>query len=384
MVTHIIIYKLKCLLRDRVTLFWTLMFPIILATLFNMALSNINSSEAFKAIDIAVVDDINYQKDQSFRLALEQVSKGNDRLFNLNIVTKSEAEKMLNDNKIAGYIIVESPIKLVVNKSGFDQNIIKSFIDYYIQTLSTVNTLIKNNTADTAKQQDIIKDLGTQGEYTQFIKEISASSAEPDIVLTYFYSLIAMACFYGGFWGMQEVARIQADISPLAARINIAPVHKLKTFIYSMGVSLLVHFTEMLILLAYLYFVLKVDFGQKTNLVLLTTFLGSIAGVSFGTVISAIVKKSENVKVAVLIGISMTCSFLAGMMQHSIKYTIARKAPLLSYLNPVNLLTDAFYSLYYYDTLFRYILNMGILTIITFLFCLGTYLIIRRRKYASL
>lgn len=381
MFAHIFIYKLKCLLRDRVTLFWTLMFPIILATLFNMALSNINSGEAFKAIDIAVVDDINYQKDQFFKLALDKVSKGGDRLFNLNITTKSEAEKMLNNNKIAGYIVVEPPIKLVVNKSGFNQNIIKSFIDNYIQTVSTVNTIMINNAAGQIKQQEIIKDLGAQ---KQYIKEVTGTSAEPDTVLTYFYSLIAMACFYGGFWGMQEVMRIQADISPLAARINIAPVHKLKTFIYSMIVSLLVHFTEMLVLLAYLYYILRVDFGGKTNLVLFTTFLGSIAGVSFGAVISAIVKKSENVKVAVLIGISMTCSFLAGMMQHSIKYAIARNVPLLSYLNPINLLTDAFYSLYYYDTLSRYTLNMGILTIITVLFCLGTYLIIRRRKYASL
>lgn len=381
MFAHIFINRLKCLLRDRVTVFWTLMFPIILATLFNMALSNISSAETFKAIDIAVVDDANYQKDQYFKVVLNEVSKGDNRLFNLNVTSRDEAERLLNDNAVAGYIVVESPIKLVVNKSGLNQNIIKSFIDNYIQTVSAVNSILHNGPNGPMKQQELIKDLGNQ---QQYIREVSGTKAEPNNILIYFYSLIAMACFYGGFIGMQEVTSIQADISPLAARINVAPVHKLKTFIYSMSASLLINFAELLILLAYLYFVLKIDFGEKTTYVLLTTFLGSIAGLSFGALISALVKKSENIKIAVLISVSMIGSFLAGMMQHSMKYIIAQNVPLLSYLNPINLLTDAFYSLYYYDTLSRYALNMGILCMLIVLFCTGTYLIIRRRKYASL
>jgi ABC-2 type transport system permease protein len=66
------------------------------------------------------------------------------------------------------------------------------------------------------------------------------------------------------------------------------------------------------------------------------------------------------------------------------KYIIARNIPLLSYLNPVNLLTDAFYALYYYDTFTRVFTNIAILVVFIIVFCSGTYLIIRRRKYASL
>ncbi|MDD2556643.1 MAG: ABC transporter permease, partial [Syntrophaceticus sp.] len=177
---------------------------------------------------------------------------------------------------------------------------------------------------------------------------------------------------------------IQADISPLAARINVAPVHKLKTIISSMSASLLIHLTEMLLLLIFLRFVLQVDFGSKIGFVILTTVIGSIAGVTFGALISALVKKSEGIKVAILIGVTMFGSFLAGMMYQNMKYIVAQKIPVLSYLNPVNLLTDAFYCLYYYDTFSRYALNMGILSIFIVIFCVGTYSIIRRRKYASL
>jgi ABC-2 type transport system permease protein len=111
---------------------------------------------------------------------------------------------------------------------------------------------------------------------------------------------------------------------------------------------------------------------------------GSVIGISFGAFVSALVPKGEGIKVAIMLAVSMTGSFLAGMMYQDIKYIVAQNVPVLSYLNPVNLLTDAFYSLYYYDTFTRYALNMGILSAFILVFCTVSYLIIRRQKYASI
>jgi len=193
-----------------------------------------------------------------------------------------------------------------------------------------------------------------------------------------------MTCFYGGFWGMREVSDIQADISAVAARVNTAPVHKLKTFLYNSFASVIIHLSEMFIMLAYLVFVLDIDFGQKSFYVLLTVFIGSLAGFYFGAFISAIVRQQEGLKVGILVSVTMICTFFAGMMNQDIKYIISRKAPLLAYLNPISLLTDAFYALYYYDTLTRFFSNIAVLAVFTAAFCTGTYLIIRRQKYASL
>lgn len=378
MFKHIFIYRLKCLMRDRTTVFWTLLFPIILATLFKLAFADLNNNESFKAIDIAVVDNAQYQSNTNFKSVLEEVSKGDDRLFNLTVATEDKAEEMLKNNKITGYIQVDSTIRLIVNKSGLNQNIVKGFIDNYNQSFSTMTTILKENPA---KQQELINELKSHYEYT---KEVSGTSATPNNILNYFYTLIAMACFYGSFFGNREITDIQANISPLAARINVAPVHKLKTLLYSMSASIAIFYTEMLILMAYLFFVLKIDFGSKTGLVLLTTFVGSVAGISYGAFISSIVKKGEGLKIAIYISTTMIASFLSGMMAVDIKYIIAKKVPILSYLNPQNLLTDSFYSLYYYDSLSRFSLNLGILCCFILVFCTGTYTMIRRRKYASL
>jgi len=378
MFAQIFINRLKCLLRDRETVFWTVAFPLVLSVFFNLAFSNLDKSETFNPVNVAVVNDENYQNNIFFKAALNEVSKGDDRLFNLMEVTEEEAERLLSSNSIDGYITVGSSLKLIVGKSGINQNIIKSFIDNYLHTFSTVNNILVKNPAGS---RALFENLSQRVSYT---REVSPSSAAPNNVLNYFYTLIAMACFYGCFWGMREITDIQADLSSLAARINTAPVHKMKAFIYSLCASLLIHLVEMAILLSFLRFVLNVDFGSRTGYVILTVILGSIAGLSFGAFVSALVKKSEGFKIGIMIGATMIGSFLAGMMYQNMKYIVAKKVLLLSYLNPVNLLTDAFYCLYYYDTLKRYAINMGLLTIFIIVFWTGTYLVIRRRKYASI
>ncbi len=378
MFKHIFINRLKVLLRNKEVIFWTLVFPIALATFFNLSLSNMATVESFELIPIAIVENDEYDKNFSFQTAMTDVSQGEDPLFHTTLTTEEEAIKLLEDSKIDGYIILNPSVELIVKESGINQNIIKSFSDTYMQLTSSANYILSSNPR---VAQDFYNSLT---EWKTYTKETPLTSSEPNNLLSYFYVLIAMSCFYGSTFGNNEIMYIQANLSTLAARINIAPVHKLKIFFASMTASVLIHFAELLILLVYLVFVLNIDFGTKTGLVLLSTFIGSITGISFGAFISAFSKKDENTKTGILIGITMLCSFLAGMMYQNMKYIIARNVPLLSYLNPVNLLTDAFYSLYYYDTLKRYTLNMALLILFIAIFWAATYKLIRRRKYASI
>ena len=76
MFIHIFTYRLKFLLRDYEGIFWTMLFPLILATLFNMGFSNLNSAEMFNPINIAVVNNESYRQNQSFKQTLEKVSTG--------------------------------------------------------------------------------------------------------------------------------------------------------------------------------------------------------------------------------------------------------------------------------------------------------------------
>lgn len=376
---HVFVYRLKCLLRDKETMFWTLVFPLILAVFFNLAFSNLNKVETFEAIELAVVENADLQNEPYLKTALEQASAGEKRLFDLTFVSRAEAEKLLQDNAVAGYLVVSGQqVKLFVNNTGLRQSIIKSFLDNYLQTAATVNTILRQGPRQPEKL------LSGAGERRQYVTEVAASAAEPNSVLNYFYSLIAMACFFGGFFGLREINDIQANLSPLAARINVAPVHKLKAFLSSFCASLLLHLMEIFILLLFLRYALHVDFGPRSAYVVLTAIAGSVTGLFFGAFVSALSKKGENLKIAILLAVSLTGSFLAGMMFVDMKYIVVSRFPILAFLNPLNLLTDAFYSLYYYDTLTRYLQNLTFLCVFALLFVTGTYFLIRRRKYASL
>ena len=55
MFIHNFKYAFKTLFKNRMLIFWTFAFPIILGTLFNMAFSNIENSEKLDIINIAIM-----------------------------------------------------------------------------------------------------------------------------------------------------------------------------------------------------------------------------------------------------------------------------------------------------------------------------------------
>jgi len=380
MFNHIFTTRLKCLLRDKQLFFWSLMFPIVLATLFKVAFANLSSSEVFKTINIAVVSSQYYEKNGGLKGAIDQVSKeGKDKLFNVTFTNEKNAEELLKNSKVEGYIYLNPEVNLVVKSDGINQTVIKAFLDDYKESASTIATILASSPE--ANHDKLVKDATTFKEYT---KEISPSKGEPNTTLNYFYALIAMACLYGGFSGLKEITDIQGDLSKRAARINMAPVHKMKMFIYSLCAAFLIQFTEILIVLGYLHFALKIDFGNQLAYILLLSFVGCATGISFGTMISALIKKSEGLKVGILISTTMLGTVLSGMMYANIKYLVEKSIPILAYINPAALITDGFYTLYYYNNHQRFFINISILTLLSVVFCLTTYFIIRRQKYASL
>lgn len=381
---HNYLYRLKCIVRDKQTMFWTLLFPILLATLFNMAFSNLSSAENFSKIKIAIVNNDEYKKNTDFIKAIEAVSSfnegtGKDDLFDIKYISKEEADKLLDDSKIEGYIYFDSGAKLTVKESGINQTIIKSFLDDFKQTASTIATIISKN--PDAVENGLLKGILIR---TDYLKEVAASKSAPDTVVNYFYNLIAMACLFGGFCGLKEVNALQANLSTQGARINMAPTHKLKLFMASMFAATTVQLGVIFVLLGYLALILKINFGNQLAYIVLTCIIGTITGVSFGTCIASIVTKGEGLKIGILVVFTNTMSFLSGMMYDKMKYIISTNVPVLGYLNPVNLIADSFYSLYYYNIHTQFFTDIALLCVFSGVFSIITYLVLRRQKYASL
>lgn len=371
---HNYFYRLKCVLRDRQTMFWTLLFPIILASLFFLALSNIGSIDNFKQINLALVLNRDEHENTAFFKAAEEAD-----LFNITKTSQEQANGLLNDNQVDGIIIFDRNPELIVSQPGINQTIIKSFLDQYLQISSTLTAIMTDNPQ--VPVAGLIDSLAASDDY---ITEVTSSRNQPDPVVNYFYSLIAMACLYGGFLGLKEISVIQADLSNEGARVSVAPASKPKVFLSSMLAATTIQVVVITLLMCFLIFVLKINFGDQLAYIALTCLVGSITGVSFGAFIAAIVKRNEGIKIGILIGSTMAMSFLAGMMFENMKYIISKNLPILSYLNPANLITDSFYALYFYTDHSRFFTNILLLCAFNVVFSIITFLVIRRQKYASL
>ena len=66
------------------------------------------------------------------------------------------------------------------------------------------------------------------------------------------------------------------------------------------------------------------------------------------------------------------------------KYIIDKNVPLLNKINPVNMITDGLYSLYYYSSFNRYYFNIISLVIFSVIMITISYLSLRRQQYDSI
>lgn len=374
--------RVKCLIRNKSNVFWTFLFPIVLATLFHLAFSNMNSSEIFHSIPIGVIENNEYENTKIFIETISSIKTSNDqnapKLFEVSVLEREGAEKKLIEDKIIGYIYPKDHMELTVKESGIEETIVKSFLDGYSQSLSTVESLIELNPQNI---ENILEDIQEKSTY---LEDYLQGENSPDTTLNFFYSLIAMSCLFGCFWGLTAIADIQANLSLVGARVNVTPTKKIKLLFCNILAALTVHFTGILLLMAYLINILKINFGDDLNFVILSGFVSSLLGVSLGAMVSALSKKDLNFKYNILSAVTMFSCFLSGLMSVQVKYIVATRVPLLQYINPAHIITDAFYSLYYYKTKERFFLNIGLMIGYSLAFGIITYVATRRKKYASI
>ncbi|HHU75857.1 MAG TPA: ABC transporter permease [Firmicutes bacterium] len=377
---HVFSYRLKCLLRNREQVFWTLLFPLLLATFFYFAFGHLTSErEKFETVKVAVIDNQAYREEVHLQQMLAALStEGEGQMLELTVTDEAEAEKLLEEGAVAGIVTAGESVGLTVKQSGLKQSILKAVLDEYAYIVRTTAGIISENPAAARR---LVKELEKRPTYTE---AVSFSGVPPDTMLAYFYALIAMACLYSSFWSLQNTIDLQADLSARGARRSAAPTHKLKVVLSDTLAALTISFAEVLVLLVYLAVGLQVSFGNQVGYILLTCLAGCLVGVSFGNLIGTVIRGSEGIKRGILIGGSLTLCYLAGLMWVDMKYIIATRVPLLAYINPAALITDAFYSLYIFDSHHRFYLNIGLLCLLSALMSLLSFLRLRGERYGSI
>ena len=377
-------YSLKILLRNKALIFWTFAFPIVLATLYNMAFSNIEKKEALSVIDIAIVNSHDFDNNIMYKDVFNSLSNkdNEDRLFNIEYTNEESAKKLLEEKRIEGYLTFDNDaINITVSQSGINETIIRSVVDEIKSNTEIYNTLISKN-MDSSDYSILIKNINNEINNIK-VKLNNKTNANISYTMIEYYNLIAMAALYGGLISMFIINGKLANTSSVGKRVSISPIKKLSMLLGSLLASFIVQLIGLLLLFLYTIFVIKVDYGNLC-LVLLLSILGVFAGLSLGIAIATKLKTSEAAKTGVLISITMLWCFLAGMTGITMKYVIDKNIPLLNIINPANMITDGFYSLYYYTDLNRFYFNIISLIIFSIIMILISLNDLIRRQYDSI
>lgn len=393
MFIHNFKYAFKTLFRNKMLIFWTFAFPIILGTFFNMAFSNIENSEKLDIINIAIIDDTDFQNNEMFKEAFKTLSdeKNEDRLFDTKYTSEEQAKELLDNKEIIGYVkLKEQKPKVVIATNGINETILK----YVTEEITQTSEIVKDISETEIKKEisagnynidyeKIYKDIVEMTE-NQEAKIENISSNNLSYTMIEFYTLIAMACLYGGILGIATINQNLPNMSSNGKRVSVSPTSKGTVILSSVLASYITQLIGLALLFIYTVFVLKVDYGNNLPLIIGLGLAGSLAGLTIGIAIGTLLKTNDNVKTGIVISVTMLGCFLSGMMGITMKYIVDKNIPIVNKINPASMITDGFYSLYYYDTLDRYFFNVASLLIFAVIMIAISYFSLRKQRYEEL
>ena len=226
--------------------------------------------------------------------------------------------------------------------------------------------------------------LERMADHQNMVRQVSLGGSTTDGNASYFYALVATACLYGCFIGQGSARWLQANLSPLAARQCASSMNRTAMILTELLSSFLLHFLNVAVLLAYLRWVLGLDFQGRLSEMLLVILTGCVMGVSLGILVLSIGKWQEKIKIGIMLGITMTAGFLAGLMFAQMKYIVDQYAPVINRFNPAALIADAFYCINVYDDPSRYARDLFTLSVMSAAMLAISVLVVRRVRYDSI
>ncbi|MBO5376582.1 MAG: ABC transporter permease [Bacilli bacterium] len=353
-----------------------------MATLFNLAFSDIEKNEQLNKFNIAIVDNTEYQNDEVLKTTFQKLEKD---IFDIEYTNIEKAKELLEEKEIVGYLEKkENNINININKNGIEETIFK----YVVDEIMIINSVSKDLINDEiASNNQINYEEIYQRVLNKINEEIKLNDTSPSnlsYTMIEYYTLIAMTCLYGGIIGMTSTNNMLANMSKKGSRVAVSPIKKSKLLLSSTIASYIVEIIGVALLFLYTIFVIGVDYGDKIFPVILIALIGSLAGLTFGIAIATLIKKNETTKVGIIISITMICSFLSGMMGITMKYIVDKNFRILNLINPTSMITDGLYSLYYYPTMERYWFNIISLLIFSTVMILVSLVELRRQKYDSI
>ena len=408
------VHTVRMLVRQRDVLIWVILFPLALATLFHVMLSNIDESYRVDPASCVVVADGNFNSDQAvfFREMLDEVSApGADQLLDVaKVATLEEGREVVLSGDAAACITVDeeglpsmrvSPLAASLTTGSIDQSIVRAVLDQYRQVYAEMKQAFL---AQPSAQG--IQAPPSEGELAEFARSTAMNEAasafmsnavktqQVDVLrvqasstVRYYYALMGFAALMSITVSINAVSAARANTSAVGARRQVSGVSPARQLAVAMAASFVTVFFCLLLAFAYMRFVLGVEFGGRDGLAMLALAACALMSTALGAAIGAIPKISTPGKAGIATGITCFCALFAGLYGEpsmQLADRVSQSAPWAVLVNPAAQAANAFYDLTYYDSLAPFFATLCVLAVMAAVFFVVAALLMRRQNYERL
>jgi len=379
---HSLHYAFKTTIKNKATLIWTFIFPIVLATFMYISFGNIYNDELVMSI-IPVAVEEGELADHAVRFFEAVKQKNGDPYFELEKMTPEDASKALENKEVAAIVKFKEdgegymmPV-VVVGGEDFKHEIVVTVANAYNRWWTDNNNSVKQilkysqNEDDEAamiamfqKQKqaeklikDIYGDNNTDEVKLTSYEEINLAKGPQNIYNNFFYAIFAMGCLFSAMGALEMSKKLIPGRTPLSQRNNVSSTTKLTMVVSHMFMQFLVVFAAQMIAYFYMRFI---GVGLTDNVLAVAGILaaGAMFGISLGVLIGALPGAPEGAKVGICVALTMVLSFLSDLCTTGLKAAIERNFPIFNRISPAALISDSFMSVYVYDDYYRYFRNL--------------------------
>lgn len=413
---------------------WTLIFPIVLATVFNFMFEPMRSTGSVEAVEVAVVVDDTWEN-SPFSQVVDTLSEADEPLLAVHpVATEQEARELIAEGSVAGAYIVDAAgnegnaeqsgsdeldaidaagpadaagaasdpdnadaagaasgsgaaagssdvstatptasdagtLRIILAPAGsgtssdasYDINraILESVATSYLQRVALIEDLAAHDPAALSDPTTVQNALGLGVS----VREVSLTNAQPDSMVRFYYALLGMASIFAAQLAGESVWRLQPTSSAAGARRAVSGTSRMRLLIPTIGACWAVSTTFLAIAFGYICLTAHIDFSGREGLCLVGIAASSLLSCGIGALVGALPgRMGSDSRRGILTALTCLLSLFAGLYGEStmeLADTVAHVFPAATWLNPVCLIRDLFYTVYYYDTLVPFSLRLA-------------------------
>lgn len=396
-------YLVLALVRDKEMMIWSLAFPIILSTCFIFMFAGLDNIGQTEPVRTVVVQDAAYDGDEAFQSFIEGISgsaEGEQPLLAVDFApTREEATARMaasaqEEHPIEGVLLVSDkgmPEILLSNAASSDdpqmgnvyQSILVTAADSYASRRKLVTDLMEDDPRALANQA-VADALSAVEPLTQ---KVSVTQNAPKESVRYYFALLGFAAVMGAQGSLIAVLWLLPRTSALGARRSVGGTSRLRSLLGTLAACWIVSFACLVVAYLFMRFVAGVDFAGRDLLCLAALAVSSLMATALGAAIAVLPRLNSNAKAGVLTAFVCIASLFAGLYGQptmELADIVATACPASQWVNPAVQVSQAMFSLMYYDTLAPFLTHIAVLLVMAAVLLACSAAALRRQRYASL